>query len=181
VGSAITNGSGVATKTGVSLSGIYPGIYPSGVGASFAGDSFYSASNGTASLTVTYGACTGPDPGGVILPPINSDGTSVYNSNAGRTIPVKFQVCDASGNSISNPAAVFTTGYGSVTMLSERRGTVDNVNAATTNDIPDVAFTWSGSHWQFNMDTKNLNAGSTYTFRINLKDGSGIVFVIGLK
>jgi hypothetical protein len=31
------------------------------------------------------------------------------------------------------------------------------------------------------MDTKNLNAGSTYTFRINLKDGSGIVFVVGVK
>src|SRR5207244_5668446 len=41
VGSATTNSSGVATKTGVSLSGIYPGTYPSGVGASFAGDSFY--------------------------------------------------------------------------------------------------------------------------------------------
>src|SRR5207302_8480143 len=72
VGSAITNGSGVATKTSVSLSGIYPGFYPSGVGASFTGDSFYSATSGTASLTVVYGTCTGTNAGGVILPPVNN-------------------------------------------------------------------------------------------------------------
>jgi len=57
VGSAVTNSSGVATKIGVSLSGILPGTYPSGVGASFAGDNIYSVSSGTASLTVGYGTC----------------------------------------------------------------------------------------------------------------------------
>jgi len=36
VGTATTNGSGVATKTDASLSGILPGTYPSGVAASFA-------------------------------------------------------------------------------------------------------------------------------------------------
>ena len=141
VGSATTNGSGVATKTGASLSGIYPGFYPSGVGASFAGDSSYSASSGTAALTVAYGTCIGPNLGGVILPPINSDGSSVYKRQGGSTIPVKFTVCDANGNPISDPNAVFLNGCcGSITMLTRMRGTVNNVNVSGTTDIPDVAF-----------------------------------------
>jgi len=181
VGSAITNGSGVATKTGVSLSGIYPGLYPSGVGASFAGDSFYSASSGTASLTVVYGTCIGSDPGGVILPPINSDGSSVYLRKGQRTIPVKFTVCDANGNPISDPNAVFLNGCcGSITTLTRMRGTVDNVNETGTTDIPDVAFHYVGNHWQFNLVTTNLDAGYTYTFQINLKYGN-IQFTVAVK
>ncbi len=52
VGSAVTNGSGVATLNGVNLSGINAGSYPGGVGASFVGDSNYSASSGSNSLTI---------------------------------------------------------------------------------------------------------------------------------
>ena len=181
VGSAITTGSGVATKTGVSLSGIYPGIYPSGVGASFAGDSFYSATSGTASLTVVYGTCTGTNAGGVILPPVNNDGSSVFKRQGGSTIPVKFTVCDANGNSISDPNAVFLNGCcGSITTLTRMRGTVDNVNEMVTTNIPDVAFHYVGDHWQFNLVTTNLDAGYTYTFQINLKFGV-IQFTVGVK
>jgi hypothetical protein len=180
-GSAITNSSGVATETSVSLSGIYPGFYPSGVGASFAGDSSYSPRSGTASLTVTYGTCTGPNPGGVILPPINSDGSSVYKRQGGSTIPVKFTVCDAHGNPISDPNAVFLNGCcGSITTLTRMRGTVDNVNEMGTTDIPDVAFHNVGDHWQFNLVTTNLDAGYTYTFQINLKFGT-IQFTVAVK
>ncbi len=53
---AITNSLGVASLTGVSLSGINAAVYSpgvsSGVAASFAGDSSYSASSGSATLTV---------------------------------------------------------------------------------------------------------------------------------
>jgi len=181
VGSATTDGNGVATKTNVSLSGIYPGFYPSGVGASFAGDSSYSASSGTASLTVVYGICIGSDPGGVILPPINSDGSSVFKRQGGSTLPVKFTVCDANGNPISDPNAVFSNGCcGSITVLTRMRGTVDDVNEASTNDIPDVAFHLVGNHWQFNLVTTNLDAGYTYTFQINLKYGN-IQFTLAVK
>jgi MBG domain (YGX type) len=51
-GSATTNGSGVATVAGVSLGGINAATYATGVGASFVGDSSFSASNGSNSLTV---------------------------------------------------------------------------------------------------------------------------------
>jgi hypothetical protein len=89
-------------------------------------------------------------------------------------------VCDAFGNPVSNPAAVFAGTGGSLTMLSQVRGTVTVVNEDITNDIPDVAFRWTGSQWIFNMATTNLNQGSTYTFRINLANGN-IVFVVGVK
>jgi YDG domain/MBG domain (YGX type) len=131
-------------------------------------------------LTIGYGTCTGPNPGGVILPPINSDGSSVFKR--GSTVPVKFTVCDANGNPIGpDPSAVFATGYGSVQMLTHSRGNVQNINETTYTDIPDVAFRWSSDKWIFNMATNNLDTNTHYTFRINLKDGSYIEFAFSTK
>jgi hypothetical protein len=159
-----------------------PGTYTAT--ATFAGDADHLGSTaGPVTITITYGACSaGVGPGGVILQPINSDGTSVYNRKGGSTIPVKFTVCDAYGNPISNPATVFAGTAGSLTMLSEVRGTITLVNETTTNDIPDVAFRWTGNQWMFNMATTNLNQGSTYTFRINLAYApQSITFRVGVK
>ena len=52
VGSAATNASGVASLSSISLAGINAGNYPTGVAASFAGDTGYATSNGTNSLQV---------------------------------------------------------------------------------------------------------------------------------
>jgi uncharacterized repeat protein (TIGR01451 family) len=52
VGSAVTDASGVATLSGVSLSGVNAGSYPTAVGASFAGDAGYLASNASGALAV---------------------------------------------------------------------------------------------------------------------------------
>ena len=52
VGSAVTNGSGIASLTGASLAGVNAGFYASGVVANFAGDVSFAASNGSNSLTV---------------------------------------------------------------------------------------------------------------------------------
>jgi hypothetical protein len=132
--------------------------------------------------TIGYGACgAGYGPGGVIMQPINVDGSSVYQRKGGSTIPVKFTVCDADGMPISNAGAVFLGGnVGSLTMLSAVRGTVDVINEGTITDIPDAAFRWSGDKWIFNMATSNLSSGTTYTFRINLALGS-IQFQVGVK
>jgi hypothetical protein len=120
-------------------------------------------------FVIGYGTCNvSVGPGGVILAPINSDGSSVFNRKGGSTIPVKFRLCDASGNPISNAAAVFGSSTGTITLLNAVRGTVTVVNEATIADIPDVAFRWSGDQWIFNMATSNLDQGATYTFRINL-------------
>ena len=135
-------------------------------------------------LTIGYGTCPGgPTPWNSILPPINSDGTSVYQRKGGSTIPVKFKVCDANGNPISDPNAVFAGTGGELTMLSAVRGQVQTVNEVGGTDIPDVAFRYSPSDgiWIFNMTTTNLDTNTHYTFRINLRDGSTIQFVISTK
>ena len=135
-------------------------------------------------LTIGYGTCLGgPTPWNSILPPINSDGTSVYQRKGGSYIPVKFKVCDANGNPISDPNAVFAGTGGELTMLSAVRGQVQTVNEVGGTDIPDVAFRYSPSDgiWIFNMTTTNLDTNTHYTFRINLRDGSTIRFVISTK
>jgi hypothetical protein len=182
--------SGSATYTGTAVSATLPGTYtitPQQGTLSATNYDFPGPSPGTyfvnGTLTIGYGTCTGPDPGGVILPPINSDGSSVYKRKAGSTIPVKFKVCDANGNSISDPYAVFLN-YpqgGQLTMTGQIRGTIDNVNETGDTVVPDVAFTFTGGQWHFNMDTGNLTAGNTYTFRINLAFGPGITFTVGVK
>ena len=142
----------------------------------------YLGSTDTKTFTIGYGVCSaGYGPGGVILQPINSDGTSVYSRKGGSTIPVKFTLCDAAGMPVSNATAVFAGGTaGPLTMLSAVRGTVDVITEPGISDIPDVAFRWSGDKWIFNMATSNLAAGMTYTFRINLAVGS-IQFRVGVK
>ncbi|HET6843291.1 MAG TPA: Ig-like domain repeat protein [Candidatus Angelobacter sp.] len=57
-GSAITDSSGLATLSSVSLTGISVGSYPSGVAASFAGDTNNGASSGSNSLTVNQASTT---------------------------------------------------------------------------------------------------------------------------
>jgi hypothetical protein len=174
--------SGAAAFTGDAITAYLPGTYtitPT-IGTLVATNyDFTPFTNGK--LTITYGTCGGSVPG--ILPPINSDGTSVYQRKGGSTIPVKFQVCDAFGNPISNPSAVFgPNGGATITMLSAVRGTVDTVNEVGVNTIPDAGFRYTGGQWIFNMATTNLAAGTTYTFRINLAyDPASIVFKIGVK
>ena len=140
----------------------------------------YAITYNNGQFTIGYGVCTGPNPSHQILPPINADGSSVWK--VGSTVPVKFTVCDANGNPIGpDPSAVFATGYGSITLINTVRGTVDNINETTYTDIPDSAFRWSNGIWIFNMATSNLQKNNTYTFRINLKDGSYIQFSAGTK
>jgi hypothetical protein len=105
----------------------------------------YNVTNNGATFSIGYGICSGPNPGGVILPPINSDGTSVYKRQGGSTIPVKFTVCDVNGNPISDPNAVFAGTGGQLTMLSDVRGQVENINEVGGTDIPDAAFRWSNA------------------------------------
>ena len=65
-------------------------------------------------------------------------------------------------------------------MTGRIRDTVDNVNEVGENIIPDVALTYTGGQWHFNMSTTNLDAGYTYTFRINLAYGN-IIFQVAVK
>ncbi len=133
----------------------------------------------TAKFTIVYattGICYG-GPGHTILQPINPDGTSVFKLKS--TVPAKFRVCDAFGNSIGTPGVV--TSFKLVKIVYGLETTdLDVIPDSTT---PDLAFRWSASdqQWIFNINTKGLNAGRTYYYDITLNDGSHILFHFGLK
>jgi hypothetical protein len=130
-------------------------------------------------LYASAGICAG-DSGHAIRQPINPDGTSVFK--LGSTVPTKFAVCDANGNSIGTPGVV--TGYGLVAMAAATSISVDETVYSTT---PDTTFRWdpTGMQWIFNQSTKNngsLNkSGVLYYFVINLNDGTSISFAYALK
>jgi len=146
--------------------------------ASFAGDANHNNSTVSRTFTILYstGSCLGSS-GHTILQPINSDGTSVWKS--GSTVPAKFRVCDASGNSVS--ATVVQSFY----LVSIITGTVvTNPDETPNSTTPDTAFRWSpspDSQWIFNINTKGLAANATYIYQITLNDGSVIQFQYGLK
>jgi len=147
--------------------------------ASFAGDANHAGSNGSKTFAITYassGMCLG-DAGHAILQPINADGSSVFKQ--GSTVPAKFRVCDANGNSVGTAGVV--TSFRQVQVVS---GTVvSTVDEDVVSTTPDAAFRWSATdqQWIFNMNTKSLGTNKTFFYEITLNDGSKISFKFGLK
>jgi hypothetical protein len=148
--------------------------------ATQAGDNIYAAAEpATRTLAITYapaGECLG-SPGHQVLPPLAADGSSVVRQNA--TVAVKFRVCDANGVSMATPGVVT-----SFTLIRRIQGTVaTEVNVEPTSTTPDTAFRWDavGQQWIFNLGTKDLAAGATYTYRIRLDDASSIEFSFGVR
>ncbi len=134
-------------------------------------------------LTIVYqqsGTCDGAA-GHAILQPINialsATDTSMSVFKGGSTVPLKFRVCDANGNSIGTPGVVtsFT--------MSGTYGVVSGVNETIVSTTPDTAFRWdsTGQQWIFNVNTKNLQTPSTQQGVIALNDGTTITFYFGLK
>jgi hypothetical protein len=58
-----------------------------------------------------------------------------------------------------------------------------SVNEPVDSTTPDTGFRWSATdeQWIFNISTKNLRAGLSYTYRITLNDGTFIDFRFTLK
>jgi hypothetical protein len=128
-------------------------------------------------LKVMYAtsACLG-EAGHQILQPINVDGSSTFKQKS--TVPAKFRVCDANGNSVGLPGVVVT--FAQVQSLSDSGGIVNESVDSTT---PDTAFRWdpTAQQWIFNMSTAKLSANMVYYYRITLNDGSTIGFNFKLK
>lgn len=163
------------TATATSPVGTYPITAAQGTLA--AANYAFAFANGT--LTVLYasaGTCVG-SVGHTVLQPVNADGTSVFKQ--GSTVPVKFRVCDANGVSIGTPGVV--TNFKLVQTTAGTTSTV--VNEPVDSTTPDTTFRWDATaqQWIFNLNTKALVAGTTYTYRITLNDGSTIDFKFGLK
>ena len=123
-GSATTDGSGIATVLSASLSGINAGTYPSGVAATFAGDSGYAAGSGTASLTValadqaiTFGGLANKNFG---------DPDFAVSATASSSLPVTFS---ATGSCSVTGSTVHLTGAGSCAVTAAQAGN-NNYNPA---------------------------------------------------
>jgi hypothetical protein len=131
------------------------------------------------SYRVRYGlvgtSCLG-EPGHAVLQPVDADGSSVFK--AGSTLPVKFRVCDAKGTSIGTAGVV-----GSFKLVKTDSGTGSAVNEMPVSATPDASFRWdpSARQWIYNLSTRNLVAGTTYGYSIELDDGSAIPFQFGLR
>jgi hypothetical protein len=89
-------------------------------------------------------------------------------------------VCDVNGVTVSSPviSQFLLRGFGPGTLSNE----VNELYTAeqATND---QFFRYDGlsQQWMFNLATQQLNANSTYFFRIVLIDGTNIDFQFGLK
>jgi Big-like domain-containing protein/MBG domain-containing protein len=171
------------TSAGASASAVVTGspydIVPSAAAGTGLVNYTISYVNGKLFVLYSTAACLG-SPGHQILQPVNANWSvdlSVFKQ--GSTVPAKFRVCDANGNSIGTPGVVaeFKQVFKS-TLPPELQ--VDEIVISTT---PDTAFRWSSSdqQWIYNISTKNLNKNTTYGYRITLNDGSTIEFRFGLK
>jgi hypothetical protein len=132
-----------------------------------------------ANLTIIYspgGLCLGA-PGHSILQPVDANGSSVFKQKS--TVPAKFRVCDANGQSIGTPGVV--AGFLLVRVFNGT--TTDYPNESVDSTTPDTGFRWSSTdqQWIFNINTKGLTAGMTYVYQIKLNDNSIIEFGYGLK
>jgi hypothetical protein len=139
--------------------------------ASYFGDTNHLASSGSTTFLILYSSasCLG-SPGRDILQPVNRDSMSTTSSfKKGSTVPVKFRVCDASGNSVGVPGLVT-----SFDLVRRNNGSGEETAPEDVfSTTPDTAFRWSSTdqQWIFNLSTKNLTAGYTYFYEISLNDG----------
>ncbi|MFL6302230.1 MAG: lectin-like domain-containing protein [Candidatus Sulfotelmatobacter sp.] len=120
--------------------------------------------------------CNG-EAGHQILQPVNADGTSVWK--VGRTIPLKFRVCNAHGLSVGTAAVIKN-----FQLVSRSNGTVVSVidENADANIVDNgFRFDTTAQQWIFNLSTKGFIAPATYVYQINLNDGTQINFQFGLR
>jgi len=114
-----TDNNGVATLQSVSLAGINAGSYATAVGAGFAGDTGYTASNATGALTV--GKATQTITFGALANHTYGDSPFTVSATASSGLPVSFSVGGADQCTISG-STVTITGAGSCTVTASQAG-----------------------------------------------------------
>ena len=110
-----------------------------------------------------------------ILQPINSDGSSIFK--LGSTVPIKFQLLDASGNNIDTAQAQLRIAKVTNSVVGDYTEAISSGNSNTGN-----IFRYdTGTHqYSFNLATKNLSKG-TWQIIIELDDGSVHNGIISLR
>lgn len=156
------------------------GVGSHAITAGYSGDTAFGPSTSTALTQVVRYAAAGTTCQGAaghqILQPVNADGTSVFKQ--GRTVPAKFRVCNASGQSIGTAGVV--QDFRLTQVIS---GTTSDVNENVPSTTPDAAFRWDASEqqWIFNISTAGQEAQKTYVYTVTLNDGTTIGFRYGLR
>ena len=181
VGGETLAASGVSGTAGcTTANGTVAGTFPINCALGSLSSDNYSFAFIPGTLTVNYAAtCQGAPIGNPILQPVNGDGSSAFKQ--GSTVPLKFRACDAGGNSVGPTSAVPNIVASFV--LAHTSNGAPGVNEAVDSTTPDTAFRWSATdkQWIFNLSTKNLSAGKTYTYKVTLVGGASFTIVFGLK
>ncbi|HLL73468.1 MAG TPA: T9SS-dependent M36 family metallopeptidase [Pyrinomonadaceae bacterium] len=148
-GNAVTNASGVASLSNVSLGSIAAGTYPNGVGASFAQGGGFGGSSATNSLTVIAAQLPAAPTGLVVTVPSQNGRLNVsWTDNSNNESGFKIERC--TGANCTSFALVGTVGAG-VTSISN-----SNLARRTTYGYRVYAYNASG-----NSAYSNVSYGTT--------------------
>jgi hypothetical protein len=127
-GSGVTDGSGIVTVSAASLTGINADSYPGGVAATFAGDSGFSSSSGSNTLTVAKADQTITF--SALVDKVFGDADFSVSATASSALAVTFA---ATGNCSVTGSTVHLTGAGLCTITASQAGD-GNFNPAP--DVP---------------------------------------------
>ena len=181
----VKNGDGITASYSISTNGTSVGVFPI-VPSLYdpnakLGNYTVAPTNGNLTVQYAQGGICLASPGHQILQPVNADGSSVFKK--GSTIPVKFRVCDANANPIGGAGQVVTVWNQNWPVLYWKSSGAGGIDEEILSTTPDTQFRWddTAQQWVFNLNSKNLTGGMTYTYRIYLNDTSNIEFKFGVK
>ena len=109
-----------------------------------------------------------------VLPPLNTDGTSVFKLNS--TVPVKFALADAAAGVSTLTARIYLAKASSGVLGSE----LEPVSTSAADAGNTFRYDPSGDQYIFNLGTRSLSQG-TWQVRIDLGDGGTHVVLMSLK
>ena len=151
-GSALTDATGKATLTNVSLIGINAGSYPTGVGASFAGAGSLTGSNGTGALTVDQASQTITFDASNLVEKFGDPSFSV-TATASSGLPVTFASTTAPVCTATAAGQVTIVAAGACTITASQAG---NASFKTATDVLSTVTIGKGSA-TLALDASSLN------------------------
>lgn len=158
LGSAATNGSGVATFS-YNINGL--GVGDHNLYGEFSGDANFNGSNDSATLGISY-LFVG------FQQPINPEGNSVFGN--GRVIPIKIRLADANGQTVVDAApTVWINQYSTATGLGEVIEPASSVSSADMGNV--MRYSAADDHYIYNWDLSNLGNG-TYAVVVDPGDSA---------
>ncbi len=112
---------------------------------------------------------------GGFLPPVKADGSGLYH--LGRTLPVKFQLTDASGTFITNAVANLYVANVSNNIIGSDEIALGTGGADSGNTF---RYDTTSNQYIFNLDTGTLSIG-TWQLKVVLDDGKSYTVDISVK